>query len=323
MNLGLWSSAFDIEDLTDKAIAELSKNTYALVIDWRRVLPDGRGRAHADHLDLYKATLDKLLSQHIQPYVILGTNVLPESLEDKGGWLSKDTAKYFADYVSIVASCLSNKVSTWVTHDEPSRTAELSFDLRAPKTSLQKIHNILLSHGFAFEALKSESTTGQIAITASSDSKKLRWILDPIVNNAYPLDILKDYHQHIPSIDTADMSLIGNAKIDGIGINFSKNNQSGSLDLECLSYLREHKINNIWVNEEQIIPIDETDDDRQLVDRRLHQLSELDIDSYFLKVEVDTSIEAKKLDRAQHTLIRAAQVLKRGFDLYKRSNSSQ
>jgi beta-glucosidase/6-phospho-beta-glucosidase/beta-galactosidase len=44
---------------------------------------------------------------------------LPQPLEDAGGWMNRDTAARFAEYATIVAERLSDRVSLWITLNEP------------------------------------------------------------------------------------------------------------------------------------------------------------------------------------------------------------
>ena len=49
---------------------------------------------------------------------------LPQALEDKGGWGERDTALAFADYAHHVLQHLGDRVSYWITHNEPSLVQE-------------------------------------------------------------------------------------------------------------------------------------------------------------------------------------------------------
>src|SRR5258708_4195467 len=44
---------------------------------------------------------------------------LPAALDDRGGWLNRDIADWFADYAAIVYKALDDTVEWWATLNEP------------------------------------------------------------------------------------------------------------------------------------------------------------------------------------------------------------
>ena len=44
---------------------------------------------------------------------------LPQALEDTGGWLNRDTSYRFAEYAAVVADRLGDRVTRWITLNEP------------------------------------------------------------------------------------------------------------------------------------------------------------------------------------------------------------
>jgi len=78
-------------------------------------------------MDFYKRLVDELLKQGIKPAVTLYHWDLPQALEDKGGWLNRDTAYYFRDYAVKVFQELGTSIDTWITLNEPWCSAFLSY----------------------------------------------------------------------------------------------------------------------------------------------------------------------------------------------------
>lgn len=71
-------------------------------------------------------------------------------------WLDRDTASHFAEYVSVVADRLGDRVKKWITLNEPAEQTLLGHALgaHAPgKTllfdALPVAHHQLLAHGLA------------------------------------------------------------------------------------------------------------------------------------------------------------------------------
>ena len=71
--------------------------------------------------EVYTHTLvDALLAAGIEPYVTLYHWDLPLWQYKKGGWLKKDIIDDFAFYVKAVVEALSDRVTYWITFNEPS-----------------------------------------------------------------------------------------------------------------------------------------------------------------------------------------------------------
>src|SRR3546814_13005648 len=55
----------------------------------------------------------------IQPLATLYHWDLPAALDDRGGWLNRDSADWFADYARVLFDRLDGRVTRWVTLNEP------------------------------------------------------------------------------------------------------------------------------------------------------------------------------------------------------------
>ena len=81
---------------------DLGLDAFRFSIAWPRILPEGRGRVNQAGLDFYDRVLDDLLANDIEPFVTLYHWDLPQALEDRGGWASRDTVDAFTEYVQVV-----------------------------------------------------------------------------------------------------------------------------------------------------------------------------------------------------------------------------
>src|SRR5687767_10031930 len=79
-------------------LAELGVGAYRFSISWSRVLPEGTGRVNRAGLDFYDRLVDALLEKGIHPFPTLYHWDLPDALDDRGGWVNRDVAGWFADY---------------------------------------------------------------------------------------------------------------------------------------------------------------------------------------------------------------------------------
>ena len=98
---------------------ELGLKAYRFSVNWGRVLPEGAGRVNEPGLDFYERLVDELLKNDIEPLLTLHHWDLPVALDDKGGWLNRDIAGWFADYGSVMYRRLDGRVKKWVTLNEP------------------------------------------------------------------------------------------------------------------------------------------------------------------------------------------------------------
>lgn len=143
-------------------MAEIGLPAYRFSTAWSRILPDGIGDLNQKGLDFYDRFVDALLAENIEPYVCLYHYDLPLALHKKGGWTKRETASHFAEYAFIVAKRLSDRVSTFFTHNEPLVAAASGYLLgkhapgrKNPFAMLQAFHHMLLSHGLAMDSIRS------------------------------------------------------------------------------------------------------------------------------------------------------------------------
>jgi beta-glucosidase len=142
---------------------------YRFSIAWPRVFPKGTGAPNPKGLDFYKALLDELAANDIQPFATLYHWDLPQALQDSvGGWESRDTSKAFADYAGYVAKELSDRVHHIFTINEFGAFVELGYRLgvHAPGVKLppgrfnQTRHHAVLGHGLAVQAIRAAARPG-------------------------------------------------------------------------------------------------------------------------------------------------------------------
>ena len=105
----------------------LGLKTYRFSVAWPRVFPQGTGTPNPKGLDFYNRLVDELLANGIQPYCTLFHWDLPQALEDKGGWQSRDTSEAFANYAGYVAEHLSDRVKHFMTLNEMSSFVDIGY----------------------------------------------------------------------------------------------------------------------------------------------------------------------------------------------------
>ena len=143
----------------------LGAHAYRLSVAWPRVIPTGTGKVNAKGLAFYDKLIDELLAAGIAPYVTLFHWDYPLALYHRGGWLNRDSADWFADYVKVVVDKLSDRVQHWMTINEPVVFNEmgLRLGLHAPGDKLawaevlRAAHNTLRAHGRAVQVIRARA----------------------------------------------------------------------------------------------------------------------------------------------------------------------
>jgi beta-glucosidase len=234
-----WESDLDL-------IQELGLDAYRFSVAWPRIQADGTGPAMRQGLDFYARIVDGLLARGIRPVATLYHWDLPQALEDRGGWLDRDTAYRFAEYAHLVGEELGDRVDTWTTLNEPWCSAFLGYGnghhapgIRNRKASLVAAHHLNLAHGLGVSALReSVKPDAKISVTLNPqvargdhdtspeairrvDAVGNRIFTGPMLRGEYPKDLLEDTADVTDwfFVRPGDLELI-HQKIDLLGINY-------------------------------------------------------------------------------------------------------
>lgn len=227
-------------------LKQLGCTAYRLSIAWPRIYPDGYGRLNHAGLDHYERVIDALLAARITPWVTLYHWDLPQMMQDRGGWLNRDTISAFAEYTDAVSRRLGDRVTHWITQNEPWVIAHLGHvtgehapGIRDLRTGLQVGHHVLVSHGEAAAVIRANGgadTQVGIALNLSPcypasdreadfaaalrmDGALNRWYLDPLFRGTYPDDVFEAYGALAPIVEPRDMATIA-APLDFLGVNY-------------------------------------------------------------------------------------------------------
>jgi beta-glucosidase len=222
----------------------LGISSYRFSISWSRILPKGRGSVNAAGLAFYDRLIDALLANGIGPMATLYHWDLPAALDDRGGWLNRDIASWFADYASVVVRALGDRVPTWTTINEPWVISDAGYlhGIHAPghaSTAETPIvsHNLLRAHGAGMQAIRAEGgkqaglvvnlepkypasgSPADRAATARADAYFNRQFLDPVFSGHYPDELAAIFGSDWPAFPPGDFDLI-RQPLDYLGINY-------------------------------------------------------------------------------------------------------
>ncbi|HUZ34477.1 MAG TPA: GH1 family beta-glucosidase [Xanthobacteraceae bacterium] len=217
-------------------------NAYRFSVAWPRIMPAGVGEVETRGLDFYDRLVDGLLARNITPWLCLYHWDLPQALQDKGGWLTRDIAEKFADYARVVAHRLGDRVKHWAMFNEPGVHALFGYGMgnHAPGLTglanmLAAIHHQNLAQGRALQALRAEQSDFRLGtvlslqpVRPSSDSEADHaavarfdavWdgaLLDPLFKGFYPPAIADDV---APLVAAGDLQTI-RQPVDFLGVNY-------------------------------------------------------------------------------------------------------
>jgi len=227
-----------------RLMRELGLSAYRFSVAWGRVMPEGTGAVNRRGLDFYERLVDLLLEAGIQPCLTLYHWDLPAALDDRGGWLNRDVAPWFADYAAVVVKALDDRVAMWATLNEPWVVADGGYlfgvlapghrsAFEAPLASL----NLMRAHGAAVQAYRAygrhrvglvvnlepkyaaSQAPEDLAATARSEAYMNRQYLDPALLGAFPAEMPEIFGAAWPEVAEADLAQI-RQPIDFLGINY-------------------------------------------------------------------------------------------------------
>jgi beta-glucosidase len=226
---------------------ELGIDSYRFSLSWPRIQPDGRGAINSQGLDFYDRLIDQLLAAGISPMATLYHWDTPLPLEHNGGWMNRATAGHFAEYAAAAGRRLGDRVAQWVTLNEPVSVTLNGYALgvHAPGRdllfdALPSVHNQLLGHGLAVQALRAAGVAGGIGVTnlhspVRPASRKLtdrllakvfdlvlnRVYADPILLGRYPKPpaAARPWFKSLTKASDDDLRLISQP-LDFYGVNY-------------------------------------------------------------------------------------------------------
>ena len=226
-----------------KIMQEIGLRAYRMSLSWSRLMPAGVGAVNQKGLDFYQRLIDALLAADITPYITLFHWDYPYDLYCRGGWLNPDSPAWFADYTQVVMDQFSDRVTNWITFNEPMCFVGLGhqYGVHAPGDKLgfaqvlRAAHNVLLSHGKAVQTIRASAKRpaqvgfaplGRICLPATSRAADIdaarqemfavfdktlwhnTWWMDPVYRGQYPEDDVRLFGTEMPAINAGDMATI-------------------------------------------------------------------------------------------------------------------
>lgn len=223
---------------------ELGLKAYRFSAAWGRVIPDGTGKVNAAGVDFYDRLVDELLAGGIEPLCTLYHWDLPVALDDRGGWLNRDSAGWFADYASVMFEALDGRVKKWVTLNEPWVITDGGYLHGALAPGHKNVfetpiasRNLMRAHGAAVKTYRelgkheigivvnlepkyaASDTPEDQAATARATAYMNRQYLDPAIHGSCPAELADVFGEAWTDWSADDLAL-ANQPIDFVGVNY-------------------------------------------------------------------------------------------------------
>jgi beta-glucosidase len=225
-------------------MSRLGIGAYRFSTSWARILPKGRGRVNTKGLAFYDRLIDSLLERDILPFVTLYHWDLPLELENKGGWLNDDTARWFGDYSDLMFRAFCDRVPYWMTINEPAVIMEKGYVLgvyapghRNAAEAPVVARNLLRAHGHAVQAYRDRGdgcigiavniqpkypatdSPADLAAVRRANAWRNQQFLDAILLGAMPVELPEMFGREWRGLSDEDVKVISQ-KIDFIGLNY-------------------------------------------------------------------------------------------------------
>ena len=219
-------------------------DAYRFSFAWPRLLPEGVGTPNQAGLDFYDRLIDGMLERGLKPFATLYHWDLPSALQDRGGWMNRDIASWFADYAALVARNFGDRLQATATINEPWCVAFLShfLGIHAPgyrdvRAAARAMHHVLFAHGTAIDALRAEGAKNLGIVlnleksepaTDSADDRAAqnigdavfnRWYLGGVFKGQYPEELTTALADYLPADYHKDMETISRP-LDWVGVNY-------------------------------------------------------------------------------------------------------
>ena len=223
-------------------------NSFRTSIQWSRLIPDGIGEVNPEAVTFYNAYIDEQIKNGIVPFLNLYHFDMPLPLQEKGGWLNRETIEAYVHYAKTCFKLFGDRVKYWFTHNEPIVPVEggYLYDFHYPneknlRQAIQVGFNEALASALAIQAYH-ESQDGQIGIILNltpsyprdennpedvkaariADAFFNRSFLDPAIKGEYPEDLVAIVKElaMVPEHTATDLETIKQNTIDILGVNY-------------------------------------------------------------------------------------------------------
>lgn len=232
-------------------MAKTGQNVHRFSLSWCRIIPTGVGAVNPKGIEFYNKVINKLLENHITPFVDLYHWDLPQCLHEQGGFENPLFPEWFEAYAKVCFEAFGDRVKLWSTFNEPHVFIHGGYGAGSfppfvvdKKRALLAGHHVILGHFRAVRLLRQmypDSKIGAVHCTSAvhpagmneEDIKAVEiqyehtfgWWVQPMLEGTYPqfvIDELPDFiRNNMPENYQADLDRWF-VPMDFVGLNYYK-----------------------------------------------------------------------------------------------------
>lgn len=141
---------------------QIGIKSYRFSVSWCRIISDEKGTVNQKGVQFYKDLVTELDKAGIIPMCTLYHWDLPMWAYNLGGWKNDKISDMFEHYTEVVVDALSDKVSYWLTMNEPQgfvgfgyyTAGHAPFEKNDDETLAVISRNAMLAHGKAVKVIR-------------------------------------------------------------------------------------------------------------------------------------------------------------------------
>lgn len=153
-----------------RLLKQLNMNAFRFGIEWSRIEPR-EGVWDQTAIEHYRAYIQELKDQNIEPIVTLWHWTMPVWFAEKGGFERHKNIRYFDRFIKKVAEELGNELSYVITLNEPNVYVTFSYvtgewppQRKSKLAAIRTYVHLLQAHHRAYKILKMRNTNLRIGI---------------------------------------------------------------------------------------------------------------------------------------------------------------
>ncbi len=231
-----------------RMMKEGGHNSYRFSLAWPRIIKNEAGEINPEGICFYNDLIDTCLDEGITPFVTIHHWDLPQYLEEKGGWLNRDTCVAYAKFAKVCFDAFGDRVKHWTTFNEPRYLTFSGYLIGNYPPGHQNIqetvkasYHVMLASAMAVREFRQGGYPGQVGVVHSfapvygvDGSVKTQiavrhaenffnnWILDTAAVGEIPGDLLGELSRccDLSFMDEDDLAVIRRYTVDFLGLNY-------------------------------------------------------------------------------------------------------
>lgn len=231
-----------------RMMKEGGQNAYRFSLSWCRIL-DEKENVNEKGIEFYRSVIRCCKENGIEPFVTIYHWDLPQYLEEKGGWLNKETVYAYERYTKVVFDSFGEEVKYWTTFNEPRWFIFNGYWIgnyppgkKDKALTARGAYRVMLANALAIRAFRERKLSGQIGIVHSytpvdgvdespaclkavrfADNYCNNWVLDTAVLGEIPQDMVDKLSSEgvdISFVLEEDKNIMRENTVDFLGLNY-------------------------------------------------------------------------------------------------------